>query len=182
MTARRARRAPRLDFEVTQAHIDESTRRDSSHCMIADALRDAIPTATFISVDLATIRFTDEAAGYRYIYLTPGYAQKALLDFDQGQKPDPFRLRQNAAQMTLTGGARRARAVRNKQVEEETGVRPPAEATVLIPPRHNAGNSVPIKHGGEPIPKGPLSGTAHRDGTAPRRGKRREFGIRRFAK
>lgn len=44
-----------------------------------------------VSVDIQTIRFTDHEARERYIYLTPPKAQLAILQFDEGVKPKPFR-------------------------------------------------------------------------------------------
>lgn len=184
MTARRAHGAPRIDFQVTQEHIDTAIPKDSAHCMIADALRAAIPGAGYVSVDLATIRWTDEAAGWRYIYLTPGYAQVALLDFDQGVKPQPFRIRANAAQMVPTGGARRRhRAAMDAGVEQdvlETGMPGRNKTPPLVRPPYGSVDSVPVKVGGNPLPTGELSGGATPG--ANRRGKRREFGLRRFTR
>lgn len=185
MTAQRAHRAPRIDFDVTADHIAAATPKDSAHCMIAEALADAVPGATFISVDLATIRYTDEAAGWRYIYLTPGPAQRALLAFDAGERPDPFHVKQNAAQMVLTGTARKQRTARNKQIKAATG-KAPREPVITVPPAGgNAGSSVPVKVGGVPIPpNGPLAADRNADATSrPHRvprGRRREFGLRRF--
>jgi hypothetical protein len=71
--------------------IEESARRDSSHCMIADALRAAVPSAKWVSVDLQTVRFTDTTSRVRVVYLTPRRAQEALIRFDQGEKCEPFR-------------------------------------------------------------------------------------------
>jgi hypothetical protein len=185
---RRAYRAPRIDFEVTAEHIANGIPKDSGHCMIADALADAVPGATFVSADLATIRYTDEAAGWRYIYLTPGPAQAALLAFDQGETPEPFRVKQNAAQMVLTGTARKQRSARNKEIKANGGT-PPRESAALVPPRGGSGTSVPVKVGGKTIGEGVLSGTkAANEGAGnaarrgARRGKRREFGLRRFVK
>jgi hypothetical protein len=54
---------------VEQPHIDESMERNSSHCMTALAIKDAIPVATHICVDLQSIRWTRK--GLRYCFLTP---------------------------------------------------------------------------------------------------------------
>lgn len=82
---------------VEQHHISEACKRDSHHCMIADAVRKSIPTAQYISVDLQTVRFT--VRGERYTYLTPPLAQLALIAFDHGKKVKPF-------QFTLCQGSR----------------------------------------------------------------------------
>jgi hypothetical protein len=85
-------------LHVEQHHIDNAEVKNSHHCMIADALRDAYPEAKFISVDLQSIRFSlfdenryrEERVGVRYFYFTPTLAQVALLKFDQGKKLKPF--------------------------------------------------------------------------------------------
>ena len=82
--------APRVRLEVTQEIIDTSCRADSSHCMVADAVRQAAPWARNITVDIQTIRFSDPERDVRYVYLTPRIAQLALLDFDAGIPSEPF--------------------------------------------------------------------------------------------
>ena len=82
---------PKQVIRVTQDLIDGAKREDSSHCMIAEALKVALPEATHISVDLATIRYTDRKHQRRVMILTPPPAQVGLLMFDQAD-PDlvPF--------------------------------------------------------------------------------------------
>lgn len=92
-------RAPQLDFAVTAEMIENAIPQDSSHCMIADGLKTAIPHARQVAVDLAAIRYTDSRNGRRYIYLTPAPAQIALLRFDNGEKPGPFQVKMHAAQI-----------------------------------------------------------------------------------
>jgi len=81
---------PRVQVAITQAHIDTAIPADSGHCMIADALREALPHVRGVSVDLQTIRFTDPKKAQRYTYLTPPIAQDYLVAFDQGQFLEPF--------------------------------------------------------------------------------------------
>lgn len=90
MKTQRIPKSPRLKVEVTQERIDHAITRDSRHCMIAEAIRAAVPEAKSISVDLATIRFTDPRRGLRYTYLTPRIAQVSLVQFDRRKKPAPF--------------------------------------------------------------------------------------------
>lgn len=164
--------APRLDVRVTQEIIDAAAVRDSSHCMIAEAIAAAHPTATYIAVDLATIRFTDEAAGFRYIYLTPRPAQGALLDFDQGAKPEPFTIHARAAQVVRTGKRRTDYSAELKRVgstDPETG-----ELDY-----NGGGNALPVKVGGMTPDLGPLAHTHSRSKPkGVRTGKRRAFGLR----
>lgn len=87
-----------LRIHVETSHIENAQRKNSHHCMIADAIKDALPEAKYISVDLQSIRFTifdetryrEEAIGTRYFYFTPTIAQHALLKFDQGVKVREF--------------------------------------------------------------------------------------------
>jgi hypothetical protein len=164
-----AKFAPVLTFEISAEHIATAIPRDSGHCMIADALAEAYPNATYISVDLATIRFTDPAAGRRYIYLTPNVAQLALIAWDNGEPVEPFKInRLRAAQMVLTGSASRAK--RAARAADEPKRRESAE---LYYPNGVSSGQVPLKIGGEAPPTGPLA-----VGSGGRRGKRREYGIR----
>ncbi len=125
-------------INITQEHIDESTKKDSSHCMIAEGIKDTIPGVTRVSVDLATIRYTHK--GKRMIYLTPRPAQIALLKFDQGKPLSPFTLRLGSPAQTIEVKKRNKSAV-TKQVIRTGGKTPPTGPL--------AGGAVPsaAKHG-----------------------------------
>lgn len=86
-------------IDVTQEVIDDSIQRDSSHCMIAEAVKRAVPDAGFVSVDLQTIRFTHKKLRRRYIFLTPRRGQVELIKFDQGIKPEPFSMQLQRGQV-----------------------------------------------------------------------------------
>ena len=75
---------------VDADNIAEGIKRDSSHCMIAEAVKSTLPGMRAVSVDLATIRFTDPSRKQRLVFLTPRVAQRALVDFDQGNQVEPF--------------------------------------------------------------------------------------------
>lgn len=84
-----------LRIHVEDHHIEHAQRKNSHHCMIADAIKDALPEAKYISVDLQSIRFSfldksPVSRGTRYTYFTPTIAQHALLKFDQGIKVREF--------------------------------------------------------------------------------------------
>jgi hypothetical protein len=92
--------AGRAEISVLQRHFDEALRANSSHCAIAFAIRDAVPYARHIAVDLQTIRWTDPrpGSGVRYVFLTPAVAQhNVIIPFDQGDregcKPVTFRMK-----------------------------------------------------------------------------------------
>jgi hypothetical protein len=97
-------RAPQLTVEVTAQHIADARRRNSGHCMSAEAMKDALRARGInpesVSVDVQTMRFSDPAKGLRYIYLSPRIVQKNAIVWDQGDdvpeedrvKPFQFRL------------------------------------------------------------------------------------------
>lgn len=92
-------RSPRLIVHVDKATIGESVRRDSSHCMIAEAIKQEYPNASQCSVDLQTIRFSDKKRNVRFVYLTPTVAQRAIVLFDDGKMPEPFAFKLRGAQV-----------------------------------------------------------------------------------
>ncbi len=87
---------PIVTVDVTQADIDTAIPKDSSHCMVADALKRCYKQkfgrpAKQVSVDLQTIRMGDDEQKVRIIWLTPQIAQNGLIQFDQGQTVAPFK-------------------------------------------------------------------------------------------
>jgi hypothetical protein len=103
----------RVRIQVTEQNIKDACKADSRHCMIADAIAAKLPDVRNISVDMMTIRWSDPATGWRYIYLTPKPAQFALVDFDMGLEVQPFtfQLRSgHATPMNLGTGENRRRA------------------------------------------------------------------------
>lgn len=74
----------------TEEKIKDAEQRDSKHCWIAEAIREAAPYLTNITVDTATCRGTDEDKGLRYVYLTPQAPRNAIYMFDHGLKVDGF--------------------------------------------------------------------------------------------
>jgi hypothetical protein len=86
----------KAEISVLEKHFTEALAKNSSHCAIAFAIRDAVPSARRISVDLQTIRWTDTKKGVRFVFLTPSLAQtEVIIPFDQGEecKPVTFRMR-----------------------------------------------------------------------------------------
>lgn len=94
---------PQVDVNVGQETIELSMPKNSSHCMIAEAIKTSYPRASHVAVDISTIRFTDPEKRQRYTFLTPRRAQVALLQFDQGIKPDPFQFQLKRAHVTVSG-------------------------------------------------------------------------------
>ncbi len=99
-------KSPKLQLHITQEIIDAAQVRDSNHCMIAEAIKAARPEAKNISVDLATIRFTDPNKRVRFTYLTPRVAQVCLVNFDQARPAVPFSFQIRSGQVTRAGANR----------------------------------------------------------------------------
>lgn len=142
-----------VKVSVTQAIIDRAERGDSGHCMIADAIRAALPEVTTVSVDLSTIRFTDPAKRQRYIYLTPDIAQQALVDFDQGITNEPFLFRLTKAVQVVESGRR--------TTTDGTKVMPSRAVQGVI---GAGGSRQPTKLGGKLPPRAVLSSTPSKAG------------------
>lgn len=142
----------RVTVNVTQELIDRAEKRDSSHCMIADAVRAALPEAKSVSVDLVTIRFTDPAKNQRYIYLTPLTAQQALVDLDQGRHNEPFKFVLGKAVQVMEAGGRAGPDGKRTKNPRRT-----VQGVV-----GGSGRNQPTKLGGDYPPRGVLSSTGSR--------------------
>ena len=94
-------RTPSPVLEITEEIIASAERRNSGHCMWAEALKVAVPKGTRFSVDLQTMRFTKD--GFRYTFLTPAPVQSSLVKFDQGDHTKPMSVRLRGGQVTKSG-------------------------------------------------------------------------------
>ncbi len=84
--------SPRLNLHLNDEVWESAVRASSGGCIIANAIQRQYPQFSSVSVDMATIRFSDKKKGMRYTYLTPEGAQTVLLAFDQGwAQPDDHR-------------------------------------------------------------------------------------------
>lgn len=92
---------------VTQDHIDHAMEKLSSHCAVAEAIKQTIAGVTRVAVDVQTIRFTYQ--GLRYVFLTPPLARELILHFDQGEREllRPVTLRMRPAMISRAGKKRR---------------------------------------------------------------------------
>src|SRR5882762_10870948 len=79
-----------MKIKVSEKQIKTAIKKNSHHCMIADAIKAAVPDAKYIRVDLQSIRFSNLKKGLRYKFFTPPLAQHELINFDQGNKVEPF--------------------------------------------------------------------------------------------
>jgi hypothetical protein len=116
----------RRRISVDDAHIAESLQRSSSACAIAEALKEQIPNAVHVSIDLATCRWTDRVKKLRYVALTPVCAQELIVNFDQGLreklKPISFDLKP----VIIARSGQRRRQVPEACELRGSGISPPA--------------------------------------------------------
>ncbi len=168
MAAERRPKAPTVTLEITEELIADAIPRDSSHCLWAEAVTAAYPDAQRVSVDIQTIRFTDPKRGQRYTYLTPRTAQIALVQFDQGIRPEPHSVQLRRGQVTrmaqktpkqLTETPTPARIAQRKAAAKK-GRDVLAKTTLRV----SSGTAVPDRVGGKTPPIAA--------------GKRRAFGLR----
>jgi hypothetical protein len=134
--------AQKIVIEVTPDLVERATKRDSRHCMIAEAIKRKDPDRyTQVYVDLQTIRWSDRKTGKRYTALTPTVAAQLLVDFDQGKPLEPVAFA--AKVIKISDSKQRGRAA-----------------------KYDAKNQLVI--GGPELPKAHLRGTAS-SGTYPGR-------------
>jgi hypothetical protein len=164
---RRRLNSPRVTIHISAETIRNSTMRESSHCMIAEAIKAQVPNTQNVTVDLSSIRWTDPKAGLRYVYLTPRNAQVALMYFDIGVEPRPFDI--VLARASQIGNAqRRSGDGAKKPAKPRAAERTTSPFNADGSPRvQSQGTSVPTVIGGRMPPIGNLS-------------KMRRFGIRQF--
>lgn len=162
----KAKRAPQARLEITKEMIDSAIARDSSHCMIADSVKSTFPKARCISVDLATIRFSDPEKGLRYTYLTPRIAQVHIVNWDQGRATEPFSFMLRGAQVNRAGGGKMEGPKRSHGKREMTPLQKEAlekanlsraehaqaDRVSLKEPGSNTNGEVPIRIGGKTPP------------------------------
>jgi len=81
-------RASRVKIEVTQDDIDRAIRNDSARCVAVQAIARTLKEASGVRVDTQTVRF--RVGEERYQYLTPASCAAYVVDFDAGDKIEPF--------------------------------------------------------------------------------------------
>ncbi len=176
MSSRRLPPAPRVPLvDVTEEIIANSTRKDSSHCMISDAVQAAVPDAKFIHVDIQTIRYT--RGEFRYSYLTPRKGQVELIRFDQGEKIEPFtfQLRPAGAQTTRSGarpGVKTGKPQSRTEKQQEATKKAMAASPRPFGRREMIQQNVPSVRGGQTPPVAALA-----SGNTIPKGRRRTYGL-----
>jgi len=153
--------------DITQEAITTAQIQNSSHCMIADSIKKSLGGLRPV-VDIATIRWTDAETGDRYYALTPGYAQQAIIQFDQGILPEPFTLRVRPYQV-IKKRVRQPEGTPKKRQKRKVAARNPRAKSA----KQFSGSRPNVEiEGGSPPPIGALSNRAGATGA------RRTFGLR----
>jgi hypothetical protein len=142
-------RGPVVRVHCRKELITKAITANSTKCWIAEAIKEAVPNATGVAVDVATARFSDLERGLRYVYLTPYAAQKALLDFDEGKPPAPFSFLLRNAHVTRAGLTTKTKS---KRAAAAAAQRHAALAKTTIVKVDNAG-SMPRRVGGRRPPQ-----------------------------
>lgn len=154
-------KAPHPTIDVSRETIDSSKQQSSSHCMVAMAIKKAVPTAKRIAVDIATIRWTDEKRNVRITFMTPRSVQVRIIQFDSGQDVKAFRFRLNGPAHVRDVNLNNSQARQWRAKKKKQG----------LPQRRLVGSTktttIPTVKGGKSPPQV--------------RGVRREFGLRAFA-
>lgn len=198
-------KSPRINVVVTEEIISEATREDSSHCMIAEAVKAAVPEARHVAVDLQSIRYSIPSMRARYTFFTPRIGQEALVAFDAGDEIEPFRMQLRNPHITQMSD--RPAAQQRQREREEAGLTPEQEAAreahreVLRKARSrtssgrrrftvdssskpgpggSGGQPLPRVEGGSPPPVGPLHGGSRAGHSRVPAGRRRQYGLRAF--
>lgn len=167
-----------IEVPVTQAIIDAAIEADSSHCIIADAIRAALPDPR-PDVDLGTTTVSLRDVGLRCVYLTSVHAQQTLIQFDQGLADEiaPFTL------YLLRDDIAQVRSIARSVTDPVTGKRkqkpvsvPASADTEDLPKRGKRTRLVKIG-GGKAVPSGqsriPPVGVL-----STRRGRARQYGAK----
>jgi hypothetical protein len=71
----------RCYIQIRDENIGGALVANSSHCIVAEAIKQCIPDAKFVAVDLQSIRFSQD--GKRFCFLTPAAARDIVVNFDQ---------------------------------------------------------------------------------------------------
>lgn len=83
----------RITVNLTQSDIDKALKNHSSRCVVATAIKRAVPNAKRVEVDMQTIRWSaedEEGNNERVVYVTPMSVMDYIVAFDAGDELLPF--------------------------------------------------------------------------------------------
>jgi hypothetical protein len=143
---------------ATEDLIANAMKKDSSHCVAAEAIKTAIPEARFVAVDIQTMRWSVPSMGKRYVQLTPWVVQDFIINWEEANRPNlqpfDFELRPTMTIPIHYSNPEEAKARRKRRLRAKRRL------------KRQSGRSVPHVESGRAPPKV---------------GRRREFGLRRFS-
>jgi hypothetical protein len=116
----------RRRISVTETHIAEAVARSSSACAIAEALKQQIPHAVHVSIDVATVRWTDRVKKLRYTALTPMCGQELIVNFDQGNREKLQPIQFDLRPVIIARSGQRRRQVPDASDLRGSGISPAA--------------------------------------------------------
>lgn len=144
-------------ISVTEKHIADGIPAHSGHCMVAEAIKQSLPRAQYVAVDVQTIRWTDPVSRERHVALTPRSVQGLIFNFDKGVRPKPFSFDLRSGQVVPMGrDTKKNREARRKK-----------RAKLAPRPKSKTQGSIPKIIGGTTPPRA--------------LGARREFGLRAYS-
>ena len=116
----------RRRISVEDTHIAQALQRSSSACAVAEALKQQICNAIHVSIDLATIRWTDRVKQIRYVCLTPVCAQELIVNFDQGLREKLAPISFDLKPVIIARAGPKRRQVPDAGELRGSGISPPA--------------------------------------------------------
>ena len=166
--------SPRLEITITADDYETAKRSSSGSCLIADAIKRTYPELSKVTVDMTTIRVSDQKKGERYTYLTAPDAQQLLVFFDASWPlPKEELLIERALKIdpiTASSARTQAREERRRELEAKeasgdelthgekislTKIRKgQSRPTSRGPTALKAGTSRPVVRGGRPVLQG----------------------------
>lgn len=105
-----------ITVNVSEEVLNNSTKAESSKCMIAQALRKKGAYSVNVTAESARFNLGDT----RYHYPLPAKAAVKLIEFDKGNIPEPFKFVLKANTGTCAPVARPVRKSRGKTKKQST--------------------------------------------------------------
>lgn len=149
---------------MTKVKVDEpiiarACQRDSRHCMVAEAIQAQHPKWRNISVDVATIRWTNPRTRMRYTALTPDSIRNAIVSFDRGEPVEPFSFTLTPVHRVRSSVGTTSRRTKTEQPELFSEADSERQRQRRKPRIVTASGGRQIVEGGPALPRGHLGGS-----------------------
>lgn len=90
-----------ISLDVSLEIVHGSTQQNFNRCMVAEAVKQKFPGASYIYVDARIIRFT--LNGVRRFYLPPTVVSAYIAKFDRGEEILPFKFKAQLVKSVPSG-------------------------------------------------------------------------------